>query len=212
MTLTFSDALCTLEPHVNALYSIPLKAWDRYHDGISNDFRVVFCKRTRASAVHDLMLKEAAGYANDKDDVRWFESDKLYGLVIEERVAIRLKKLNSKKLPSNHRTKQVIDYRSQRHIDGIDAIHHLELGYTLDLLEKNIAKVYLVYPSGMQINVWEVELKRDKVLPVESIFSNREDDEIKPAIIKPRPLGIILPFSKVEREGSANVKNDNDKN
>lgn len=212
MELKLADALAMLEPHLDALYSFPLKAWDRYQ-AVPEDFRMVFCKRTRASAVHNLMLKEAAGYADSTDHVRWFKCNKLYGLVINEILAIRLKKLNSKKLPSNHRTKQVIDFRSQCHIEGIDAIHNLEIGYNLDLLEKAISEVYVVYPSGLRSNFWAFELTRDKVSPVvEDIFGNREDDEIKPAVIKPKQGAIILPFRKEERGGSTNGKNDDDQN
>ena len=80
-------------------------------------------------------------------------------------------------------------------IDGIEAIHHLEAGYILDVLQQSIRQVKLVCPSGDGI-FWMIELSTAGVNPViQDIFEHRDNvDVVEPAVIIPKDNGIILPF------------------
>lgn len=207
MSLSLDETLQFLRPHRDALFMFPKKAFELYQT-LSPEVLLHFGKRTRASAVHDLMLKEAARYADRAEGVRWFKVNQLHGLVINEQIAIRFKKFDSRIIPSNIRTQQVVSFRSQCHIEGIDAIHHLEVGYNLDSLEKEIAEVFVVNPSGFKSNFWAYKITESEVKPiVENIFSDHSDDTIQPAIIKPKQGAIILPFKNEGRGGFSDDEN-----
>lgn len=208
MELSPNEAFRVLDSHLNAFHMFPKKAWECYQT-LPPEILLRFSKRTRASAIHDFMLSEAVKYADCTDGIRWFEVNQLYGLVVDECIAIRLKKFDSRKIPSNSRTRQVVNFRSQSHIDGIDAIHHLEIGYNLDSLEKDISEISLVYPSGFKSNFWAFEITESQAKPVVmDIFGDHSDDIIQPAIIKPKPGAIILPFRK---KGGGDFSDDDNK-
>lgn len=189
MDLSLDEGLQILRPHLDALYMLPKNAWKRYQE-IPSEFSAIFSKRTRASAMHDLMLSEAASYACKVDGIRWFTVNKLSGFIIDEKIAIRFKKLDSK-IPTN----QVISFRGQRNIPGIDVIHHLELGYHLDSLERGIAEICITYPSGLRDNFWYFNIsKSGSVSIVENLFANKQTDTIHPSEIKPKKT--VFPFRK----------------
>lgn len=207
MDLSPDEGLKILSPHLDALYMFPRTAWHRYKE-ISPNFSTFFSTRTRSSVVHDLMLNEAASYAAKTDGIRWFSVNRLSGLIIDEQIAIRFKKLDSKKMPSNIPTYQVKKFRGQCNIPGIDVIHNLELGYCLDRSEIDIAATYLVYPSGLKSNAWQFEIAESREAPViDELFKKRSGDTIQPSKIKLKGATII-PFSRNE----AGDGNNDDKN
>lgn len=116
------------------------------------------------------MLKEAARYADRAEGVCWFKVNQLHGLVINEQIAIRFKKFDCRIIPSNIRTQQVVSFRSQRHIEGIDAIHHLEVGYNLDSLEKEIAEVFVEIRVDSKATFGLIKLQNPKLNQLLRIF------------------------------------------
>lgn len=190
-----------LAPHSAALFRIATVAWDEYHARIPKDLLVAFCTRTRASALHNLMVREGTRYAAVTDGVRTFERKLMKGLVIAEKLALRLKKLGDDNLPRGHYTKQVEEFRSQQVLEGIDVPHHLELGYVLNSEETEVAEVRVVCPAGRGYT-WAAEIKDDGIqavvfdlLPVNPAPSDGG------AVIKPKGAGgVVVPLRRNQDE------------
>src|SRR5438552_2799647 len=149
-----SDAAEIIQPHAGALYDIPVKAWDEYHTKIPADLLVSFSPRTRASAVHDLMIQNAAKYATQAKDVGLFDLRMMRGMVIKSLLAVRMKKLDEESSSRSQPTAQVTAFRNQETFEGLQALHNLELGYVLNEAETDIAEIRLVCPSGDGIYWW----------------------------------------------------------
>ncbi|MGZ8956257.1 MAG: hypothetical protein ACXW0G_00310 [Methylosarcina sp.] len=134
--------------HLAAFHGFSHEAWKDFLE-IPEKSRMGMSKRSRASIVHDYIIQKAARYAESVDDIKLFNIKMLYGLIIEN-IAIRFKKFNDINLSSNNLTSQVANFRNQSHIEGIPAICHLEIGYSLDRHEKNISQVTIACPSGIR--------------------------------------------------------------
>ena len=186
-----------LGPHVDALYRIATVPWDEYHTLVPSDLLVAFCPRTRASAIHNLMVRAATQYAATTENVQPFDRQLMKGMVIDGRIAIRFKKLDEDSYSRGHYTKQVEEFRNQQTLDGIDATHHLELGYVLNRDETEISEVRVVYPSGRN-NAWWSRIDASGIQPVvvDLLPPLRPTDGDGGAIIKPKDKGVVIPIRR----------------
>lgn len=193
--------MAALAPHIDALYGVATLPWDEYHSSVPQELLVAFGPRTRASAVHDLMIRDATRYAVSAEGVRPFERQMMKGLVIDGRIAIRLKKLDEDGYSRGHYTKQVEEYRSQRVLDGIDAAHHLELGYVLNKDETEISEVRVVCPSGRAVAWWS-RIDSSGIQPVvmDLLPLDTPPGMDGGAIIKPKESGIVVPLRRKSDE------------
>lgn len=200
-----ADAMEVLGPHGDALFRIASAPWDEYHALTPASLLVKYGSRTRATSVHDLMIDEATRYTvASGGDVRMFHRQSMRGMVINGRIAIRLKKLDEDSYSKGHYTKQVEEFRSQIVLDGIDAAHHLELGYVLNKLETEIAEVRIVCPAGRNI-AWSSRIDQSGIESVvQDLFSPPSPSEDGGAIIKPKDTGIVLPM--IRRKGDENQR------
>lgn len=195
-----AEAMHILAPHSAALFQIAASAWDEYHSRVPQDLLVAFCRRTRASAIHNLMVRDATRHAAVTDGVRMFERKLMRGLVIGEKIAIRLKKLGDDNLSKGHYTNQVEEFRSQQMLDGIDAPHHLELGYVLNADETEVSEVRLVCPSGRGY-AWASELKDSGIQPVVfGLLPTGPAPSDGGAVIKPKSTGVVIPIRRTTDE------------
>lgn len=209
--ISFNETKEILEPHLAAFYQVPHQAWIDYLNDIPEKTRLIFCKRTRASAVHDYMVSRAAKYAESVDEVKLFKINMLYGLIIGN-IAVRFKKFDESNISSNQLTKQVVNFRNQQKLDGIDAIYNLEVGYSLDRHEKEIAQVTLACPSGLKNNLWEIEINENRPLElVVDLFSEYQDEDIQPAKFKAKKKGEVIPIKQAIGEQRNNGNNKEDK-
>ena len=86
-------ALSELEDHLEALATFAVQAWDRYHSLPAAD-RMIFGARERANCVHAYMVHYAAEYvAVAPGTIRCFKLNQMCGIVIDNKYAIRFKKL-----------------------------------------------------------------------------------------------------------------------
>lgn len=189
-------AFADIKDHVPHLVDLIKKAWEDV-DALSPSLKVVMTPRSRASLVHDHMLARAAMYADQTEGVRYFERQLMHGLVFEGKYAVRFKKLDSDSLSRNQPTTQVTEFRNQMELDGIDAAHHLEVGYVTDLLGTSVQDVRITCPSGRG-NAWSVSVIDSEARPVvEDIFADVPPAEVEHADIAPRRKSAdILPFVK----------------
>lgn len=185
-----------LEAHMPYLVDLVKGAWEDV-ENLPALLKVIMTPRTRASLIHDHMLSRAAKYAAESEGVRYFERQLMHGLVFEGKYAIRFKKLDDDSLSRNQPTTQVTEFRSQIELEGIDAAHHLEVGYVTDSLGTSVRDVRITCPSGRG-NAWSVSVMDciAKAVVVD-IFADVEPSEIEQADITPRKKSAdVLPFIK----------------
>lgn len=196
--ISADDAMPIIARHAAGLYAIPVDAWRQYHREMPQQFQVAFCRRTRASGIHNLMVTNGYRYAAaNPGTVRTFKTQQMEGLLIEDLLAVRYKKLDEDGLSSNIPTHQVDDFRKQRRLPGIEAAHHFELGYQVDCAELDIAQVLLVHPSGRG-NAWSLVLDGGNAVEVVSdLFqAPTEGVEVTPSRIGPKKTGEVVPLRK----------------
>lgn len=198
---TMDQAVADLMPYFRSMREFSQKAWDYYHDEIPPFGQMIFGSRSRANMVHDLMVYFSSEFvAENAEQARAFERQQMRGIVLLDKYAIRLKKLDEDNRSSNQPSAQVALYREQFSIPGIDAIHHLELGYVLDKLQREIVDVRLVCPSG-EATAWALSLIDDaETMATETnIFEIHQPDlplseEVIPSEIVTKKDADILPF------------------
>lgn len=193
------EAMKLIAPHARALQSIPMDAWKTYHEDLPDAMLVAFCSRTRANAIHDLMVRNAIKYCASTDGVRKFERQQMVGITIDRHIAIRLKKLDEDGRSRNQLTQQVSDYRSQLPLVGIEAVSFLELGYVLNDDETELLEVRLVHPSGDGV-YWWCRLGDDGAEPgvIELFTPPNEPGPVNPAKISPKKSGEVIQLRKVD--------------
>lgn len=123
--------------------------------------RTFFC----LAPTKDQISSHSTRYATKASGVRTFERKLMKGIVIDDCLAIRFKKLGEDNYSRGHYTKQVEEFRSQQVLDGIDAAHHLELGYVLNGFATEISEVRVVCPSGRG-TAWSSTLNQSGMQPV----------------------------------------------
>jgi hypothetical protein len=151
MLISFEDAHSALSGYFPRLWSIVDGAWVDYETKIPPEVRAVASPRSRASLVHDFMVKRSFEMAEACQGVSIVKHKLMFTLVFESAhgfIAMRLKKLGEDGTSKNHLTKQVIDFRNQIEIPGIGARFHLEVGYILNKTQDSINSIELVCPSG----------------------------------------------------------------
>lgn len=198
MIVAKDTAAQDLAGHLPQFTSLVRGAWSDV-ESLPDDVRVVMSPRTRACAVHDFMVSRAAGYAARTEGVVCFERQLMHGLIVDGKYAIRFKKLDEDGLSRNQPTAQVMEFRSQIELDGIEALHHLEVGYVLNSFGTEIVDILITCPAGRG-NAWAMSIKDHQALTVvANIFDQLVPDTVPEAVIKPRNAGAaILPFRKSE--------------
>lgn len=199
MAIVSREVVCEdLDQHLDAFDEMVRAAWKDY-ESLPDRCHVVFGARSRASNVHDFLLDRAASYAATTPGVKFFKRNLMHGIVIDGKYAIRFKKFDLDNRSKNQPTQQVAEFRNQIDLDGIDAPHHLEVGYVLDFLESEVLDVRLACPSGHG-NAWVVSVSdRGAAAVLADLFSpvdhGGSEAEIEPADIAPRKVeGEVVPF------------------
>lgn len=149
--ITFEDANSALGSKFPSLWNVVTGAWDDYANFIPENVKALASPRSRASLVHDFMVQRSLTLAETELGVSCLKHRLMFVLVFETQkgyIAMRLKKLNEYGFSKNNPTRQVDDFKNQVEIAGIDAKHHLEVGYVLNPLQTGIQSVELVCPSG----------------------------------------------------------------
>lgn len=192
-------AVTDLQEHLPALESMIHSAWEDVLS-LAPASLVVMSARSRASLMHDHILAHASQYADSNPSAHYFIRRQMHGLVLNGRYAVRFKKFDEDNRSRNHPTNQVIDFRSQTELEGIDAAHHLEIGYITNELESEVVDVRLACPAG-QGNSWVFSVSGKQANSVmEDLFSANNDnnvEDIEPADIEPRQQpGIVVPFAR----------------
>jgi hypothetical protein len=200
--VTQAQALEDLKHHFPAFYEFATGAWDDCRNLPTKDLSV-FTFRTKSSAIHDYMVARAAVHCETVEDMKPFKKNGMKGILVAGKYAIRFKKLDEDGRSKNQPTQQVKQFRSQIQLEGIEAEHHLELGYVTNAFQTEVLDVRLVCPSGELSNAWAESIGESVCSPViEDIFAEFQDSEIGETEIAPKGVeekeGKVIPFRKEE--------------
>lgn len=156
-----SDAIEILGDHIFDLREIMVAAW-RDYGKYDPALRRLYSASTRAAIVHDHIKSRARNLFG----LSAVQVNRLFVVVIGDRLVVRFKRFHADKTSSNIRTGQIENYRMQGELpqlrDQLDLfgeLSHLEAGYTLDQFETEIRGTWLVCPSGLRANLWHHEIK-----------------------------------------------------
>lgn len=199
-TYSKTTALQDLQPHLASFYKIAVGAWNDYQS-LPDWALVSFTSRSRASAVHDLIVTRASAYCEQTAEVIQFEISGMKGILVANKYAIRFKKLDNSGLSRNQPTLQVKQFRSQECLDGLPDLVHLELGYITDQFQTEVSEIRLVCPSGSDANSWEVAINDSTTLSVvEDLFDRAAANDIGETKMKPKA-------GKKQGENVVNMRN-----
>jgi hypothetical protein len=74
-------------------------------------------------------------------------------LIIDEKVILRFKLLDTQLLPRNYPTEHALDWQYQEPLEGILPCARLHYGYRMDITGTNIKDAFIILPQG-KINEW----------------------------------------------------------
>ena len=156
--LTEAETVRLLEPFADALWRIGAMPAFNYFEGFPE--QAILSPRSRACIIHDLACHRArVEFLSWTDGVRIIEVRNGHTLVeIEEKILLRLKKLNETKDPSNVRTKFIRLYEAGAELPGIPPkAQRATLGYRLNPLQTTIRDVRIASRDGAVLDV-DIEL------------------------------------------------------
>lgn len=154
--------------------------------GAEKDYQSEYSEKARRQ-VHDASLRAhcrqrhmldrlALLAAENIKKIQVFESEGLLGVVIENKVALVAKKLDTDLRTRNNMTSHFERYLNQGQLTGIDALHNFVIGYTEDPLSGQLTGVYLVYPKSKYGRYYEFELTgKGGISTVFELFPAQED-------------------------------------
>ncbi len=179
-----------LRPYEERIGNVITRAWDVWFKSTSK--RTFAYRRVRASAVHELMVREARReFERDRPrDVRVIEGPETIYLQFKEAVVIRLKKGNRRGLGQNNPTQTSLAF-----ITPSADVHELPLGlpnvqrvdvtYILNKLETRIEQVLVVARDGGK-RLWKygifpraAEVAPITVLPIRPKAPARPDEVVR---------------------------------
>jgi hypothetical protein len=201
MALIEREAAIDALPQLSEFRPILLEAWEEWLEQPPR-FRSKMTGSARATIVHDLIVDRASRRLGQL--ARLFDKAALKLFVFEERICVRFKKHDQDLSSRNQPTQQVKDFLGQRPLEGIPAVHHLEVGYVLDASETQVVSTNLICPNGHKNRpYWHVELKDEGYqCEVTDLFDQGvppEDHERVEtgARWKTRDSGVVIPFKPI---------------
>lgn len=183
-----------LPPHFKGFFEIISGCFEDYEQFYSPEAKMAHDRSCRAHNRNAHMRERASRYAARTPDVTMFESRGLIGILIKQCIAVLFKKLDDDRNPRNNLTAQMEDYLNQEEIEGIEAPIKLIAGYTENKETGEMAGAYIIRPSGIGHNRWELQLTSEETAPMATELFE-EDDEIQEAdVTKRREPAIVIPF------------------
>ena len=83
-------------------------------------------------------------------------------LAIDQRIALRVKKMDNNLLTSNNPTMQSIAFESQQlDLPGFEGVIYLNLGYVMNKIGTSIDGVYVTCPDGYKSIAWYIRLDEE---------------------------------------------------
>ncbi|MBX3386456.1 MAG: hypothetical protein KF768_07785 [Phycisphaeraceae bacterium] len=166
--VTQEDALGLLADYIPQFNELLDDAWEYVERVYADDpsRRIVFNEITKAGMLHDGWCRSAAARFDGDKRVRVIWRGRMLVLLIDNRVAVRFKKLGTDLCARNIRTpSQERDYfQGQMYLDGLEPIGPTRLifGYRANAVGTQIAGRYLTCPKSWDENHWVEFIEQSK--------------------------------------------------
>lgn len=194
------EAIETL-PEMAEFRPIMMEAWGEWMN-LPASFRAKMTPSARAFGVHDLMVDLAARRL--ADSARIIDKAGLKLFLFRDIISVRIKKHDDELVSRNQPTSQVRALLAQECLDGVQAVHHLEMGYVLDRSQTEIVATNLVCPKGRsKAPYWHIELKDEGYqFEVTDLFDNfpipdSNDQPEATSRWKKRDSSVVIPFKRI---------------
>ena len=157
----------------------------------SPDQSAVLGSRTRASFIHDNIVKSIQRELSEFPNVRMSTERGFLLVVVKETISMRFKKLNKRGRTSNIITKQQWDiYHNQVPLPDFPAGLRVSIGYELNNTETDIQSIKVVYEK-FGVSIWEYKILATEdeaitqyTLPIEIPTENKRKPRVKAKSVK----------------------------
>ena len=154
MLVDFEEAKSIVDKYIEDLYNAMHEGFNRYFQ-LSPGDKLDIRPTTKAGVVHDFQVKEIKKVVDMHERLNFLQYGELSLLLIEDKFAVKIKKMDLNRKSRNQPTQQVHDFLNQNlSLPGFPEVISLQLGYTLDLFG-NLNDVFIVCPNGQYDNFWE---------------------------------------------------------
>lgn len=171
-----NNAIELLNPYLKSIRECIIGAFDDYSK-YPDWTRIDHDQTTKANIINNHMVQRATKAFIDDKKIKILPGRRQILFIFEQKISLRLKKLDGGLMPQNISTKQVKKLNGQVEISGIEAAHHLVAGYTLNTDLTEIDGVYMVCPNNNRV-YWASKLENEKTVSiVHDLFENKETNE-----------------------------------
>ncbi|MCG7406801.1 hypothetical protein MH117_05165 [Paenibacillus sp. ACRRX] len=177
-SITQGEAQTILRPYLSKLRSSILEPVNRYFSGPELAlFRNKLSKRSDASNCHDLVVDCIKDCFDGVPKTRFIYKNKLFLLVIEERVVLRFKMFDQNRLGHGISTQQLIKLNYQEieqlELPDMPPDGLLHVGYCINALRTGIESIHITYRHGNH-NLWEWNITESEMNNVQQIAFTQE--------------------------------------
>jgi len=173
------DVEQVLEPLYSPIHSSFHSAFQQLKQATVDSW-AIFTTRSRASSFRDYLVHDLTDAFEQYDNIHRIEQRGMVLWVIEEKVALRIKKLDDNLVSSNHYTQQSLDFVNQQLLlPGIDEIIALNMGYVPNEIWTKIDGIYITCPLGTRKVLWAIDIndKIDSTQTTTALYVDDEDEE-----------------------------------
>jgi len=171
MIISQSDVFGVLEPHIPTIRECVHAGLDDFNVNYDSE-RFRLSARSRASVIRDLIFFHVRRLFEGVKGVKILQKETFEGLLVEQRILLRIKKLNNKKQASNLPTRQALDFSNQQLcFEGfLPPIACLNLGYIPDKAWVCAEEIVIACPNSMKTNAWYIDITEDKYVEKAPVF------------------------------------------
>jgi hypothetical protein len=201
----FDEVRAVLAPYAEDLYRAMHAGFARFGNQSPRD-KLDWRPTTQAGIVHDYQVKEIERLSELHEGLSSVWHGELFLLLIECKIAIKIKKLSRNHRSRSQQTQQVKDFLGQSlDIPGIPSVISLELGYTKNILGE-IGEVLIVCPNGPYDNFWEWRLDSGNVYKLSLSDAGDEGEKEEKQVAK--RYTSVMEEDKHEQYGGKGKKKD----
>lgn len=187
-TVSAEEAESLLKPLITDLFETHQKALALWHHCVSlipslglDDTK----NQARARVISNHIAAEIKAKFTGRDGIILTEDMGFLVMVLDEKIAVRFKKLDRKLRPSNIPTKQQYDFSTQALLPGFPPeATNLTFGHKLNQTGTDFEGFWLQCPRGER-NLWSIPLDKPADQP---LFTAIQPDPVEPAppIVRPK--------------------------
>lgn len=160
------SSLAVLKPYIPMISQAINEAISEFD---RDPLKLFYCRRTRSSAINDLITHKAMAKFFNNPGVRVRTRSGCTYFIIRDRFLLRFKKLNKNLQTSNIPTNQSNLFLQQDSLfeELPDPMTNIFAGYTWDTANNNLSGIYLTCPLG-KTNEWAypVSLTVAEIIPI----------------------------------------------